>query len=137
MRRDTKIIYGSIIILTTIVVIGSFFAAMQFQYDRTISKRSNTPVTIEPNADITSEIVVVHLGVPVQVDRFGVTVELTSHEKVNDAAIITSVTLTTKETPTPTTYTFTGIGESQITPDNYLVRIVNATDSSAQILIGQ
>lgn len=137
MRRDTKVIYGSVIILTTIVLIGGFFGAIQFQYAKNISKIPNTKVVIEPNADITSEIVVVHLGVPVQLDRFGATVELTSHEKINDSAIVSSITLTTKETPSPTTYNFTGIGESQTTPDNYVVRIVNATASSAQILIGQ
>lgn len=137
MRRDTKVIYGSIIVLTTIVVVGGFFAVLQFQYARTISNTNQTVAPVEDNAEITSEVVVVHQAVPVAVDRFGLTLELTTHKKINDTAITSEVTITTVETPTPTVLQFTGIGESQTTADNYIVRIVNATESSAQILVGK
>jgi hypothetical protein len=137
MRRDTKIMYGAIMVITTIVVIGSFFAVLQFQYADDQSQTSVTPNTSVVNDAIDAELVVVHQGVPVSVDRFQITLELVNHDKINEAAVATDITIITVATPTPTLLHFTGIGESQTTVDNYTVRLVNATDSTAQILVGQ
>ncbi|EKD76430.1 MAG: hypothetical protein ACD_43C00115G0004 [uncultured bacterium] len=137
MRRDTKILYGSIMILTTIVVVSSLFLVLQFEYAENLAQPDVTAPPVEPNADITSELVVLHQAVPVTVDRFNITLELTAHKKINNTAIETAISIITPEISTPTILQYTGVGESQTTADNYLVRVINATDSTVQVLVGK
>lgn len=129
MRRDTKILIGGAIIISTITVLAVLLASLEF-----LSNQAQTAVPSTENTNLNerteSEIVILHDS-PVTVDRFDLIVTLQSHRKLNAAAVDTTI-----DVGDLGTIHFTGIGET-MELQGFRFRLLEATDSSVQLFIAQ
>lgn len=134
MQRSSKILLITLIVLTTLTIIGVLLFTLELLYNSS-SRTEPTIIDDEPPATaVASEIVILH-SEPVLVSRFGLTATLTQHKKINNQVIDTTVSLSPAEVTTESLH-FSAIGET-IETDQYRFRIVNATDDSVQLLVLQ
>lgn len=138
MRRDTTILFGSIIILVTVTLIVGFFASLELLHTQSVSSTNTAVVAagLTEQESIDGVLVIIHQA-PVTIDRFGVELALASHRKINAAAVDTTITLTAADGSTAyDPIHFSGIGEVVTVPP-YRFRLVNATESTVQVLVAQ
>lgn len=134
MQRSSKIILITLIVLITLTIIGVLLASLELLYRQA---DHSAPVVTETTTNATavaSELVILH-SEPVAVDRFGMTLTLQAHHKINNKAINTTVAITPPGATTTEVH-FSAVGEV-IETERYRFRIVNATDQTVQLMVLQ
>lgn len=139
-RERTQIKASFIIVSITALFLGTFFFGLFYlnKAAREDSSNSNTVATtnqvVEPIATSPNQLVVVHSGKIVQVNKFALSLHLVTHTKIDQTSVNTTVAVNTGELTQEVT--FSRIGEVQ-NIGAYTLRLVSATESAAQIVIQQ
>lgn len=134
-RNQTKASF--IIVSITIVFIGTFFFGLHYLNKAARdNSNSNTSVNNEVVDTVTTspnQLVIVHTGQTVVVEKFDVSLNLLAHKRIDETTVESDVEITFPDGQTQSVI-FTKIGERQVVGD-FTLRLANATDSAAQIVI--
>lgn len=133
MQRSSKVLLSTIIILATLVLISVLLASLELLYNQSLHTTADNVNTNNPRPTTVSELVILH-DQPVTVDRFGLTVTVSAHEKINDQAVATTIHVTAPDQSIATSIHFEAIGQT-VETNGYRFSLVNATADTMQFLI--
>ncbi len=137
--RDRNQVKASFIIVSiTMVFIGTFFFGLYYlnKAARNDISNVNTPIedtivdTVTPSPN---QLVIVHQNQIVEVKKFGVKIQLLTHKRI-DETTVESTAQVTLPSGQILPVQFSIIGEPMII-DGFTLRLVNATESAAQIVV--
>lgn len=139
-KERSQIKASFIIVSITALFLGTFFFGLFYLNKVSREDSQNSSVTstaeqvIEPTTTSPNQLVVVHSGKRVEVNKFALTLELATHSQIDQATVNTTVVVNTSENTQEVT--FSRIGEVQRV-GSYTFRLANATETAVQIVIQQ
>lgn len=138
-KKEKRQIKGAFLIISiTILFIGTFFFGMHYL---NLAARNNAEadiatneVVMEEKIDVApNELVILHRGQTVDVEKFGVTLSLAKHALL-EQNIVDSEILLRVNNKLVDTVNFNHIGEKQDT-SGYEIRLISAMNDTIQVVI--
>lgn len=135
-KLQTQIAF--IIVSITIILLGTFFFGLHYltkssrNNDNDIAT-TNNQIEVLTNTAAPNQLVIIHSGQTVSLEKFGVTINVLKHIRLDDVNVDTEIMVQASNGTTANTQ-FSAIGEAH-TINGYNIRLVNFTESAVQLVV--